>query len=94
MVLDIPEDVTAHGRRRVPGGVLPSAPRWEAEEGGDGVWFASIGMLLSLWHVLAVVCLDVVDWSDRFSRLFWSSLHGRYKLCCCFAPWCPRRTND
>lgn len=36
LVLDIPEDMTAHGRKRVPGGVLPSAPRWKAEEGGDG----------------------------------------------------------
>eukprot|EP00903_Cladosiphon_okamuranus_P012081 g11341.t1 len=37
LVLDVHEDVTTRGRRRVPGGVLPSAPRWAEEaEAGDG----------------------------------------------------------
>ena len=41
LVLDVDEDVTTRGRRRVPGGVLPSAPRWGGTEASDGglVWW-------------------------------------------------------
>ncbi|CAN0367159.1 unnamed protein product, partial [Ectocarpus sp. 12 AP-2014] len=34
LVLDVPDDVTTRGRRRIPGGVLSHAPRWTSEKEG------------------------------------------------------------
>lgn len=59
LVLDVGEGVTTRGRRRVPGGAIPSAPRWAATEASDGVLCGTALLSFSIVGLLAPISVIV-----------------------------------